>query len=165
MLTPPAVWALIANDDNLALWLCLFAGSTDFLDGFLARRLGVVSRAGAILDPLADKFMLDALYLAAWLWRGVGAGAIVVARDLLIVGGSLLIHAKTGRRDFPPTASGKLSTVIQIGWLVAYLAHSPGLQWMTWILIAVTLISGLDYARAGWRMLREPPRPFESSGV
>ena len=152
-LTPFAVLAILAGEDRRALWLCLTAGATDFLDGYLARVLGVVSRTGAILDPLADKFMLDAIYLALWIDRGIWAGALVILRDVFILAGSAWIHFRTGRRDFPPSWWGKISTVVQIGWVVAFLAEMPGVELATVILILVTAISGIDYVRIGLRML------------
>lgn len=155
-IAPIAVAAILAGQDRRALWLCLAGGLTDFLDGMAARALGVVSRTGAILDPLCDKIFLDAVYLTVWLDRGVGAGALVIARDVAIVAGSLYIHRRTGRRDFPPSWWGKLSTVVQIGWIVFYLAGFPGISIATWILVAATTISGIDYARIGARMLRPP---------
>jgi cardiolipin synthase len=158
VLAPFAVQAILAGDDWRALWLCLAGGATDFLDGWLARSLGETSRSGAILDPLADKFFLDLLYLVLWLERGIWAGALVIARDVMILAGTFWIYRRTGRRDFPPRWAGKVSTVVQIGWIVFYLAAFPGIEWATWILVAATAISGLDYAGAGWRMLREPPR-------
>lgn len=153
VLTPFAVLAILKGDDIRALWLCLAAGATDLLDGYAARALGVESRFGALLDPLADKFMLDALYLVIWLDRGIWAGALVIARDVLILGGTAFIHWRTGRRDFPPRRLGKLSTVVQIGWIVYFLSGAPGVEMATWALIAATVISGIDYARAGWRMI------------
>lgn len=155
-LTPLAVALILAGDDRRALWVCLLAGITDFADGFAARALGATSRFGALLDPLADKLMLDALYLTLWLDRGIAAGALVVARDLLILAGAALVHRRTGRRDFPPRPWGKLSTVVQIAWIVFYLSGAPGLAWATWALIAATAASGIDYAAAGWRMLDRP---------
>jgi cardiolipin synthase len=152
---PFAVLAILAGADQRALWLCLFGGLTDFLDGMAARALGVTSRAGAILDPLADKLFLDAVYLTIWLDRGIWAGAMVIARDVMIVAGSLYIHRRTGRRDFPPSLWGKISTVVQIGWIVHYLGAFPGIRWATLILIATTVISGIDYARIGGRMMTE----------
>jgi cardiolipin synthase len=151
-IAPFAVAAMLAGDDRQALWLCLIGGLTDFLDGMLARALGVVSDTGAILDPICDKFFLDAVYLTVWLDRGVWAGALVIARDAMIVVGSLYIHRRTGRRDFPPSWWGKLSTVVQIGWIVYFLSGAPGVEWATWVLIGATVFSGIDYARAGWKM-------------
>jgi cardiolipin synthase len=155
LLTPFAVAAIVAGNDRQAFWLSLIAGATDFLDGGLARALKVVSHTGAILDPLADKFMLDCLYLALWWMRGEWVGLVVVARDLMIVGGSLYIHRRSGRRDFPPSWWGKLSTVLQIGWILMILGDAPGISAGRWMMLAATAGSGFDYFRIGLNMLRD----------
>ena len=52
-------WALVAQDDIvLAAWLIFFIGWTDWIDGYLARRLNQVSELGKILDPVADRLMI-----------------------------------------------------------------------------------------------------------
>ncbi len=153
-LTPLAVHALFEHQDRTALWLCLAASASDFADGMLARWLKVTSRTGAILDPLADKFMLDVLYLTLWLSRGHLVGIVVILRDVLIVAGAIAIFLRTGRRDFPPSWLGKISTVIQMGWLVAYLAGLPGTDYWTALLVAAAVASGIGYLLTGWRMIR-----------
>jgi cardiolipin synthase len=157
LLTPFAVRAVIAGDDRTALWLCLLGGATDFLDGGLARRLGETSRSGAILDPLADKFMLNAIYLALWLSRGEWLGAVVIARDVLILAGSAALFLATRRKDFPPSWLGKISTTIQIGWVVAlFIGMSEAFKvFADGVLLAGTVASGLDYFRRGLNMFRQ----------
>ncbi len=160
LLTPFAVRAVIAGDDRTALWLCLLGGATDFLDGGLARRLGETSRTGAILDPLADKFMLNAIYLALWLSRDEWLGAMVIARDILILAGSAAIYIATHRTDFPPSWLGKISTTIQIAWVVALFAgmSAPFKVFADALLLAGTTASGLDYFRRGLNMFRQDGR-------
>jgi len=154
LLTPFAVQAILAREDTLAFWLCLVAGATDFLDGGLARRWGTVSKLGALLDPAADKFMLDAIYLTFWMARDFEPGLMVIARDLAIVLGALALFAVARVKEFPPTWLGKLSTVVQIAWVLIAL-HPWGAAMRpaaTWALIALTVASGLDYIRVGWRL-------------
>ncbi|MGH9622706.1 MAG: CDP-alcohol phosphatidyltransferase family protein, partial [Bryobacteraceae bacterium] len=59
---PFIAWLLVVQDFRPALGVVLFAGVTDWLDGFTARRLGVTGKTGAILDPLADKSLLVLLF-------------------------------------------------------------------------------------------------------
>ena len=71
----------------------MIAGALDAVDGFIAKRL-IRARAQASLDPLADKVLLVSVYVtsaspAAWTWLVV----LVVFRDIMIVGGFLLIQA------------------------------------------------------------------------
>lgn len=133
--------------------LCLIASLTDFADGFIARLLKAESALGALLDPFADKFMLNALYLTLWISRGIELGALVIARDTVIVLGSLWVHHKTGRKDFPPSKWGKISTVFQMTWIVAYLGNWPAVEILFWGTVLLTIVSGMHYAYLGLKMI------------
>ncbi|MBN2352497.1 MAG: CDP-alcohol phosphatidyltransferase family protein [Spirochaetales bacterium] len=82
----------------LTLGFLALSFSTDFFDGFLARKLNQQSDLGRILDPLADKAVVLALLAALVLYRGVPLPVVlaVLARDLLILGGGLLVKVKRG---------------------------------------------------------------------
>ncbi|MCS7316506.1 MAG: CDP-alcohol phosphatidyltransferase family protein [Bryobacterales bacterium] len=152
----PAFWAILEGRFTLALILLLLAGVSDVLDGVLARRRRQVTRLGAYLDPVADKLLLSGSYLALGM-AGVAPGwlvAIVLGRDALIllaVGAAL---AFSSLREFPPSAWGKTSTVVQVVTGVTLLA-SAACPWpwlgqfaafLVWLTAAATLWSGLDYA-------------------
>ena len=85
-----------------------------------------------------------------------------MARDLLILLGVGILMAARGQRRFPPSPLGKASTFFQIlaavAWMVRNAAPSPPLDGVAlcllWASAAVTLASGLDYARRGTAMLR-----------
>ena len=87
---PAAVWLVVQGWYEAALWVFLIAGLSDAVDGWLARRLGQVSRLGSLLDPVADKALLVSVFVAlgvrdllpAWLV------ILVVFRDALIVSGA-----------------------------------------------------------------------------
>ena len=63
LLAVPVVVLLVQGDHRLALWVFAFAGFTDGLDGFLAKRFGWVSWLGGVLDPSADKLLLVSAFL------------------------------------------------------------------------------------------------------
>ena len=153
--TPFLIWLLILGHRQSALALCLAAGVTDVLDGFFARRLKSSSQTGAYLDPIADKVMLSATFVAfgisgaAPLWLV----AIVFGRDalMLVAIGALLLF--TNLRRFPPTVWGKLSTFVQVGFVLFVLAGISSLV-LVCITAAATAWSGLHYCWIGARMLR-----------
>ena len=167
VLTPFIVLRLMHGDCRGALLLSIIAGSTDFFDGLAARALGVVSRSGAYLDPIADKFLMTALYLSFaianlapdWLvW-------LVVGRDVLILSLVALSMMISSVRDFPPTKLGKLTTMLQIVASVGFQAQCaypnampPALlSGMLWSTGAVTALSGVQYlwmASVGLRGLK-----------
>src|SRR3982074_3042431 len=70
-----------------ALVLFLIAGLTDFIDGEIARRYGVITNFGKLMDPLVDKIMMAAAFISLVPLRAVPAWAAstVVARDLLFI--------------------------------------------------------------------------------
>jgi cardiolipin synthase (CMP-forming) len=113
---PFAAWLILQGHDIAAVLIFAAAGASDGLDGFIARRWGVTSAFGAWLDPIADKllmlFCFTALYAigATPLWLLV----LVVARDLAIVFGWLLVRLLSLPAPTSPLLIGKLSTVVQI---------------------------------------------------
>ncbi len=161
---PFIAWLLVVQDFRPALAVVLFAGVTDWLDGFTARRLGVTGKIGAILDPLADKSLLVLLFLVLGaigripLWM-VG---LAVARDLVIITGAMLLRNLRGVRRFAPSVLGKVTTFFQIILVLMVLVHAayPD-QFNGWLALAAlalsaffTIMSGADYIRRGLIMAR-----------
>lgn len=154
VLTPFIVFALVGDNCLQAFWMSLVAGFTDAADGYVARKMGESSRLGAYLDPIADKFLLTALYLcfgvaslAPWwlVWLVVGRDAMILS---LVAGG----YFWKGIRDFPPAISGKISTLLQIATSLAVISRcafalSPEL--VDWMLYA----TAVSTAWSGWRYL------------
>src|SRR5262249_21744106 len=140
------------------------AGLTDAFDGWLARRFGWTSRAGAYLDPAADKALLVTLYILFGLTGMIPLWLtfVVLGRDIFIlsmVAAGLLF---TTIRDFPRSIWGKVSTIVQVGAAVGFLANAAAMprvpSLMTEVFVfataAATLWSGVDYGRRGLSMLR-----------
>ncbi len=171
--SPLLAWLLLKHEFRLGLFLVALAGVTDWLDGFFARKLGVTGKLGVVLDPLADKTLLVTLFVALGVLALVPFWilALVIGRDLVIVGGSLLLRIFRNRRRFIPTILGKISTFFQICFVLLVLirAAAPEQRWLLWleaaslVLTAVfTSVSGLDYVRMGIVMTRQPPVPNEA---
>jgi cardiolipin synthase len=164
---PLVAWLLYTSSFRTALFVLLAAGVTDWLDGYAARKLGVQNQLGIILDPLADKVLLVVVFVAMGLFGLLPLWLffLVVARDLVIVTGALLLRLLRNRREFVPSTLGKYSTFFQI--LLASLsllnAAFPfallwGVKETSVILAAIyTSLSGLDYVRQGIQMARLPP--------
>jgi len=163
LLVGPVAWALLSEKFNLALILFFVAGASDAVDGFLAKRFGWTSRMGALLDPLADKFLLVTCYtVLAWigllpLWLLV----LVLTRDLLIVGGAVVYNFRIQRLEADPTLISKLNTLLQILLVllvIVYQATGWGqAHWIDWLIYAVTVSivwSGLDYVVTWTRRAR-----------
>ncbi|HVX67452.1 MAG TPA: CDP-alcohol phosphatidyltransferase family protein [Bryobacteraceae bacterium] len=161
-LAPVVVYCLVAGLYEDALLTLLAAGLTDGLDGLAARTLHMETRLGAYLDPIADKTLLSATYLAMGAagvvpWWLVG---LVFGRDLLILAmaGAALVF--TRYRDFPPSVWGKLSTFCQILAGLAALVAAAFPSWtipvapFLWVAAAATIWSGAGYVWQGAKMAR-----------
>ena len=122
------VLILLLRDENyeLALILFILAGITDGLDGWIAKRFGFTSQLGARLDPLADKIIIISAYcmlvllgeLPFWLVT------LVIFRDLIIVGGYLVLTTLDGDIQMQPTMVSKTNTVAQIVLVIVVLLEN-----------------------------------------
>jgi cardiolipin synthase len=163
LLVPPFVIFLIQGRLRVALAVFAVAAISDFVDGFLARRLRQQSPIGTFLDPLADKLLAaTAFVLLAWNrlipeWLTV----LVVSREVVILIGMVILNALDVRLQIAPSRIGKLNTALQLTTvclaLLASLGHLdarippletllPGLYVAT---AATTVVSGLQYVFRG----------------
>ena len=164
----PAVYIAFLIPGYLGDWLALIlfsiAGFTDFFDGWLARKLGVQSGFGRMLDPIADKLMVATCLM---LLAGYGivngyhmiATIIILCREILVSG--LREYLMELNVALPVSTLAKYKTTIQmvaIGFLlsdeagttVIAAAHEIGLI-LLWIAAILTLVTGYDYVRQGMK--------------
>ncbi|WP_336368532.1 CDP-alcohol phosphatidyltransferase family protein [Marinobacter sp. C2H3] len=142
----PFAGSLLAEHYRQALLIFGAAAITDAVDGFLARHFGWRSRVGAIADPLADKALLITSYLMLTLTAvlPVWLFLVVLARDLLIVGGALAYHVGIGRYEMAPSLPGKINTLVQILVvlsIIILLADWPMQPWVVDVGIALVTVS------------------------
>jgi cardiolipin synthase (CMP-forming) len=168
---PVFLWLILTRRDGWALTVLALSGITDYLDGKIARRFGLVSRVGQLLDPLADRlYILSTLLGLAWRdvipWWLV---AVLLAREVF---GSvlLLIVRRHGYIGLPVHFIGKAATfnllyafpflllgegtsrfaavALPIGWAFAW--WGVALYWVAGLLYAVQvrdLVRAADPAR------------------
>jgi CDP-diacylglycerol--glycerol-3-phosphate 3-phosphatidyltransferase len=154
-LTLPLLAVISAEGPSWRAWVgWVILGSTDGLDGWLARRDGT-TRSGAFLDPLADKFLaIGGLVALAsqeiFPWLAVG---LIAAREVAVSG----YRTWAGRRgvSVPARWLGKLKTISQlvaVGVALCPLTDSPPGLALTvlWSAVGLTLVSGLDLLRHRW---------------
>jgi cardiolipin synthase (CMP-forming) len=154
LLVPLAIWLILDARFAAAFWVFVAAGVSDALDGFIAKRFNRRTRLGALLDPIADKTLLVSVYvtlgLAHQLWTSVVI--LVVFRDVMIVGGFLLIQAFAVPKHYDPLYISKINTGAQIA-LVAFVLARLGLSAragtpdavLSLAVMATTVLSGLSY--------------------
>jgi cardiolipin synthase len=127
-LVPVLALALLQKEELGALVVIFLAGATDVLDGLAARAWNQRTRIGTLIDPLADKLLLSTAFILLTV-RSLGFSyvlplwltAVVIGRDFLILAGGMLVYRIRGPREFPPSISGKISTVFQVAtvfWIV-----------------------------------------------
>jgi cardiolipin synthase len=154
LLVGPIVWWLMHGDYPRTLVAFAGAAATDAVDGFLAKRFGWTSALGKILDPLADKLLLVAVFVTLGVLGFVPLWltALVVARDVVIGVGALLFHVSFGELGGRPTQISKLNTLCQIAFVLAVTAGAAGsdlagslVMVLGGLVVVTTVVSGLDY--------------------
>ncbi|HEY0114288.1 MAG TPA: CDP-diacylglycerol--glycerol-3-phosphate 3-phosphatidyltransferase [Allosphingosinicella sp.] len=151
---------------GLAFGLYALVAVTDFFDGYLARRMGSVSKLGAFLDPIADKFMVAAVLLmlvAVQLIDGIHviAAIAILLRELLVSG--LREYLAGSQVSVPVSRLAKWKTTFQMiaqGALILAVA-TPQWEWMLWLGLGslwaaalLTVVTGWDYLRIGLKHMR-----------
>ena len=152
-LVPVLILLLKDQDYTAALIVFVVAGLSDALDGYLAKRLNVQSRLGAVLDPAADKLLLVSAYVMLTVLGHIPFWLVLVVafRDLLIVGGYLLYTSHAGPVKMRPSFVSKLNTFLQITLVTVILAQqAAGLAWLPaealiYAVLASTVLSGAHY--------------------
>lgn len=119
---PVFLWLLVGKDNAAgAGWLLLAIGGTDWIDGYLARRLNQVSEVGKVLDPLADRIAVATAVIAGWATGVLNpwfAGLLIV-REAIIGIGALFLVART-RGKLAVRYLGKLATFLLYGAISAF---------------------------------------------
>lgn len=163
ILLAPALVLLLADEDrlrdSLALGTLGVAALTDFLDGYVARKQGKVTRMGQFLDPLADKICISAAFvmlaLKGRIWSWVPE--VIIGREVIIT--LFRIYAGSRGSSVPASVLGKLKTNSQLLALFLVLLHGEP-DWYDVLeksamalAVALTLYSGYDYISKAGRYL------------
>lgn len=168
----PAVVLLVAlRTPGCDLAACIvfgIAAITDYFDGKIARSRSLQSDLGRMLDPIADKLLVGAVVmvlvgqnrLSAW---GLYPSILIILREILVSG--LREYLAEVRIGLPVTRLAKWKTGVQmvaLGMLLAgdSSARLLGIGWLPvgflgegllWLAAALTLVTGWDYLKTGWR--------------
>lgn len=146
----PALLVLLVQPSDRARWIALsiflVAAGTDWLDGYLARRLNQVTDLGKFLDPLVDKLLVLAPLLSLIELNQVPAWGVflILGRELAIAGWRVNQPKISGANLW-----GKLKTVTQIGAIALLIAPPTASSAIApiafWVAVALTLVSGAIY--------------------
>lgn len=156
LIAPVVALVLVGNQPLLAAVLAVIFGATDWADGFVARRMGHVSRVGEILDVLADR--LGILCITAAL-AATGAIAWLVLVLLLAVDAVVAVFtARTAAPDRRLTVTwiGKMRTaVIMAGTASVLFGLVPGAEWLLRVGQAGLVIGAVLHVMAGAGYVRQ----------
>ena len=129
------------------------AAITDYFDGYLARRYGLVSNLGKVMDPVADKLLVSSalIMLSSLGWMPAWMACIIIGRELAVTGLRNIIAQN--RQDVSASSLGKYKTGFQIAAIIPLTLHYPvlGLDFhaigmvFLWGALVFTLWSGADY--------------------
>lgn len=143
-----------------ALMVFILGGVTDFLDGFIARKMKQQTALGAYLDPVADKLLVITSFIMLAAIEGIPMwlAVVVIVRDILILIGFAIIYLLVEERlQVQPSVIGKWSTTLQLLTLGVALAllHDPTLlslrvlDLFVWFTALATIASGCHYLYRG----------------
>lgn len=160
-------WLSPSAQNLVATAVFAAAALTDWLDGWLARKLNQTSAFGAFLDPVADKLMVAAALIILVQLGRVDAviALIIIGREIAISALREWMSAIGQGASVAVSLAGKFKTAAQMIAIPLLLFHEPlGLfnpqiwgTWLIWIAAALTLISMGYYLKMAWRAAN--PRP------
>lgn len=162
LLVPVLVVALLAEGgqtvDVIAACVFALASVTDALDGYLARTRSQETSFGKLMDPVADKLLIIAALLALVSLDRVAAwvAMVIVAREFAVT-----VARMAARSEGVVIAAnwwGKVKTAVQVVTIFLLILIEPSPAWvdvLVYVMVAVTVISGIDYFFGMRRLLRE----------
>lgn len=166
-----ALWLPGAWGDWVPVGLFIAAGITDWADGWLARRYGLISNLGRFLDPVADKLLVAAAILMLVAFDRIEgftvlAAGVILCREILVAGlreflGELRVRVPVTRLAKWKTAVQMVAIGVLLGaggapaWLPAHEIGATGL----WLAALLTIYTGYDYLRAGLAEIDSQPEP------
>jgi cardiolipin synthase len=169
---PTTAGLLAAGHFNAAFGIFAFAGLSDAADGFLAKRFNLATPLGRILDPVADKSLMLAVFVTLAMLDNVPVwlAGTVIARDALILTGLALAIAWRAPISIQPLMLGKICTALQvlyIGLHLASLAFEFPLGSVVpadaYVVAAISVISGVAYLSVWVRAMGAAARARDAS--
>lgn len=157
---PYVLFHILQDNLTAAFYLFVFAAITDYVDGYLARHWRVETKFGRIFDPIADKALLMGSYIALaytghipeWLMY------LIVGRDILIIGGAIIIYLFNLPVRLIPFFISKVNTFLQLILVVSILIadfslydalsselYSQFMEGLLYITALTTILSGIEY--------------------
>ena len=146
---PLAVLFLFADTPPERLAILGMASASDFIDGWLARRFGRITRSGALLDPIADKTFVLAALTAFVRTDALSTGEyfVILSRDFATAIGFLVAWRLPGLdpQNFKARMPGKIVTVLQLAAILALTVSPRMMRWLVPVIGIASAVSIIDY--------------------
>ncbi len=147
----------------LALVFFLTAVISDVIDGYIARVHHQKTRAGAILDPLADKILLISAFICLYIRRGNWEEIVfplwfvvaIISRDIILILGAMIIQLVTGKLEMEANRWGKTTAFLQIVCVLGMLLQWSFTRIFWYAALVATVISGVIYIKEGIKLINE----------
>jgi CDP-diacylglycerol--glycerol-3-phosphate 3-phosphatidyltransferase len=173
VLVPLFIAALFAGDGSATLWrsiatgLFAVASFTDQVDGWVARKYGLITDFGKIADPIADKALIGAALIGLSVLGELGWWVTIVIA-IREIGVTLLRFWVIRFGVIPASRGGKAKTMTQVAAIVAYLLPLPAsMEAGRWVLmglaLVLTVVTGLDYVFRALKLRAAGPRAASGS--
>ncbi|HET9455411.1 MAG TPA: CDP-alcohol phosphatidyltransferase family protein [Gemmatimonadaceae bacterium] len=152
--------AFVAFDRvDIRIVVVMLALATDYLDGFIARQFGPMTRMGALLDPITDR-VFALVGVSVFLYEGilsVPGYFIMISRDIMTAIGFVVARIMPSLRGvtFRARFAGKLVTVLQLGTFIVLLLRPSAAQPLIVMIALASLWAVVDYT---WMLHRERAR-------
>ncbi|MDA8164989.1 MAG: CDP-alcohol phosphatidyltransferase family protein [Desulfobacteraceae bacterium] len=166
LMVPLVVIFLMEGKTQAAFLVFVLAGISDGLDGSIARAFKQKTVLGAYLDPIADKLLLNSSFVGLAIF-GMLPGwlaVLVVSRDIIILGGIGILLISGKELAIRPSLYSKVTTLVQLGTICLFLGqgylgnHLFFQIYLVYLTSFFTVLSGLHYIAAGFRILGCPCR-------
>ncbi|GMA61490.1 CDP-diacylglycerol--glycerol-3-phosphate 3-phosphatidyltransferase [Alicyclobacillus fastidiosus] len=161
-------WSITINQQTttgsemIAAFVFVLAASTDGIDGYIARKRQIVTNFGKFLDPLADKLLISAVLISLVQMHRLPAwvAIVIISREFAVTG--LRLVAAAEGVVIAASRLAKLKTVTQIVAMVVLIINNFPFSWvgfpfanlMLYIMVVITVLSGLDYFLKNKRIIR-----------
>ncbi|RMF87130.1 MAG: CDP-diacylglycerol--glycerol-3-phosphate 3-phosphatidyltransferase [Nitrospirae bacterium] len=142
-------------------WTFALAAITDFFDGYLARRYGLVTRLGKLLDPIADKVLITAALVMLVEIERASAWVVIVilGREFAVTGlralaaseGVVLAAESLGKWKVGAQITAILMLLVDHFWFLPGLRLRPLGTFFLWVAMVLAVVSGLQYGWNYWR--------------
>ena len=147
----------------VAMGLFLTAVISDIIDGYIARTHHQKTKAGAILDPLADKILLISAFICLYIRRGFFPDihfplwfvVAIISRDVILLLGSMIVQLTTGKLEIEANRSGKMTAFLQIVCVLGIFLQLTFTKVFWYMAVAATLVSGVIYIKEGIKIIND----------